>query len=137
MSNSKVENALKVIQNLDPATLELGKHVVDDDFYYIVQEYVTKDPSQGRHEAHKKYIDIQYVVEGEERIDVTAASFMTVDEPYSEEKDVVLFVEPKQASQVILRDGEYAIFYPKDSHKPGLSAGSPCKVKKIVGKVLL
>ncbi len=135
MLSRKIENAVDIIKNLDQAALGCGKYVVNDDFYYIVQEYETKDPSQGRHEAHKKYIDIQYVVKGEERIDVTAAAFMEVDEAYDDGKDVVFFKEPNHASQLILRDGEYAIFYPKDSHKPGLRNRDTTKVKKIVGKV--
>jgi YhcH/YjgK/YiaL family protein len=132
----RIKEAVELITNLDFDHLELGRHDVEEDFFYIVQEYETKPLEAGRHEAHKAYVDIQYVISGKERIDVTAAAGMEIDEPYDEEKDLVFFKEPKQAANVILTGGGYAILYPADSHKPGLQAdGQPVKVRKIVGKV--
>ena len=132
----KIAEALEVIEAIDYEKMELGKHVVNDDFYFLVQEYDSKDPAVARHEAHKNYVDIQYVVEGKEAIDIAPMMFMEVDEPYDADRDVVFFKEPKQATRFVLTDGGYAILYPEDSHKPGLRVGeTPVKMKKIVGKV--
>lgn len=132
----RIDAAVEKITGLDFDNLILGRHDVDEDFFYIVQEYETKPLEAGRHEAHKAYVDIQYVISGKERIDVTAAAGMEIDEPYDEEKDLVFFKEPEQAANIILTDGGYAILYPADSHKPGLRAGKEAvKVRKIVGKV--
>lgn len=132
----RIDAAVEMITGLDFDNLVLGRHDVDEDFFYIVQEYETKPLEAGRHEAHKAYVDIQYVISGKERIDVTAAAGMEIDEPYDEEKDLVFFKEPEQAANIILIDGGYAILYPADSHKPGLRAGKEAvKVRKIVGKV--
>ena len=132
----RIDAAVEMITGLDFDNLVLGRHDVDEDFFYIVQEYETKPLEAGRHEAHKAYVDIQYVISGKERIDVTAAAGMEIDEPYDEEKDLVFFKEPEQAANIILTDGGYAILYPADSHKPGLRAGKEAvKVRKIVGKV--
>ena len=59
---------LEVIEKIEFENTELGKYEVDEDFYYLVQKYESKDPAVARHEAHKKYVDIQYVVEGKVRI---------------------------------------------------------------------
>lgn len=131
----KIAEGLEVIQNVDFENTALGKYVVNDDFYYLVQEYEAKDPEVARHEAHKAYVDIQYVVEGKEAIDIAPAMFMDVEEAYDEARDVVFFKEPKQATRFVLTDGGYAILYPEDSHKPGVRVGEGSKVKKIVGKV--
>ena len=132
----KIDAALEVITNLDFDTQELGKHVVDEDFFYLVQEYETKPSEAGRHEAHKAYVDIQCVVQGKERIDLAPAAIMEVEDEYDGEKDIVFFKEPAQATRIVLTDGGYAILYPEDSHKPGLNAGdAPVAMKKIVGKV--
>ena len=131
----KIEEALKVIEAIEFEKMELGKHVVNDDFYFLVQEYDSKDPEVARHEAHKNYVDIQYVVEGKEAIDVAPAIFMQVDEAYDAGRDVVFFKEPNQATRFVLTDGSYAILYPEDSHKPGLRVEGSGTVKKIVGKV--
>jgi YhcH/YjgK/YiaL family protein len=131
----KIAEALEVIQAVEFEKTELGKHVVNDDFFYLVQEYESKDPAVARHEAHKAYVDIQYVVEGKEAIDIAPAMFMEVVEEYDANRDVVFFKEPKQATRFVLTDGGYAILYPEDSHKPGVRVDEPVQVKKIVGKV--
>ena len=131
----KIAEALEVIEKIEFENTELGKYEVDEDFYYLVQKYESKDPAVARHEAHKKYVDIQYVVEGKEAIDIAPAMFMEVEEEYDENRDVVFFKEPKQATRFVLTDGGYAILYPEDSHKPGVRVGEAATVKKIVGKV--
>ena len=133
--SERINSSLKMIQNLDFSKLTAGKYIVNDDFFYIVQEYETKSSEEGRHEGHKQYVDIQYMVQGAEYIEVTSAAFMTVDEPYDEERDVVFFKEPKRANKVLLTEGKCEIFYPRDSHKPGISVEKPTMIKKIIGKV--
>ena len=133
----RIEEAIKFISTLIHDNLRCGKYVVNDKFFYLVQEYQTKKPEEGRHEGHKKYVDVQYMVEGTECIEVTATAFMQVDEPYDPETDVVFFKEPKQAKSVVLTPGKYEVFYPRDSHKPGLIMGESQKVKKILGKILI
>jgi len=92
--STRLKKALKYIQALNPNTLTPGKYIVDNDFFYIVQEYHTKAPQEGRYEAHKKYVDIQYIVFGQERIDITAAAFLQVDQSYNEETDICFYKEP-------------------------------------------
>lgn len=133
--NEKINESIAVLEGLDKENLELGKYVVNEDFFYLVQEYETKDPEIARHEAHEKYVDIQYMIQGKEQIDIAPAEKMKVEEPYNADRDVVFFKEPEQATHVVLTDGGYAVLYPADSHKPGLRVGEPAKVRKIVGKV--
>lgn len=133
--NEKINESIAVLEGLDKENLELGKHVVNEDFFYLVQEYETKAPETARHEAHEKYVDIQYMIQGKEQIDIAPAEKMEVEEPYNADRDVVFFKEPEQATHVVLTDGGYAVLYPADSHKPGLRVGKPAKVRKIVGKV--
>ncbi|MCI7262941.1 MAG: YhcH/YjgK/YiaL family protein [Clostridium sp.] len=133
--NEKINESIAVLEGLDKENLELGKYVVNEDFFYLVQEYETKDPEIARHEAHEKYVDIQYMIQGKEQIDIAPAEKMEVEEPYNADRDVVFFKEPEQATHVVLTDGGYAVLYPADSHKPGLRVGKAAKVRKIVGKV--
>ena len=65
----KIVKALEIIEGLDWETVECGRYDVDDELYYMVQEYETKYPEQARYEAHKKYVDIQYIVKGIERME--------------------------------------------------------------------
>jgi len=133
--NEKIEYAISYIKNLDFESLEIGKYIVNDDFFYLVQEYHTKKSEDGRFEAHRNYIDIQFLAAGQERIEVTAAAFMKVEVPYNLQNDVVFFKEPRYAGYIDIKENKYAIFYPKDAHKPGVALDQTQSVKKIVGKV--
>lgn len=133
----KLEKALEIIENLDWETVECGTYTVDDDIFYMVQEYETKHPQEACYEAHEKYVDIQYIIKGEERMEFADATKLKVGEAYNAEKDVVFFEEPKVIDAFIVSAGDYRIFYPEDAHRPGLCVGEPSKVKKILAKVRL
>ena len=131
----KMERVLEIIEELDLETVECGKYVVDDDIYYMVQEYETKYPQEARYEAHQKYVDIQYIVKGVERMEFADTDKLKVAEAYNPEIDAVFLEDPKVIDACVVEAGDYRIFYPEDAHKPGLCVGEPAKVKKIVAKV--
>ena len=131
----RIETAVKFITSLNHDKLKCGRYDVDDDFFYLVQEYETKMPCDCKFEAHKKYVDIQYIVKGKECMEITASAFLKCEEPYNAQKDIVFFKEPKMAKRTFVTAGMYEIFFPKDAHKPGIAHGTPEKVLKIVGKV--
>ena len=132
----KLVRALEIIEELDWDTVECGKYVVDDDIFYMVQEYETKFPQQARYEAHRKYVDIQYIVKGVERMEFADAPKLKVEEAYNPETDVEFLQEPKVIDACIVEAGDYRIFYPEDAHRPGLCVdGTPSKVKKILAKI--
>ena len=134
----KLARALELIEDLDWETVECGRYDVDDELYYMVQEYETKYPDQARYEAHEKYVDIQYIVKGVERMEFAETSKLKVTEKYNPEKDVKFLAEPKVIDASIVEAGDYRIFYPEDAHRPGLCVNNtPGKVKKILAKVLI
>lgn len=131
----KLVRALEIIEGLNWDGITCGKYVVDDDIYYIVQEYETKYPQEARYEAHRKYVDIQYILKGTERMEFADVAKLEVDEAYNAEADAELFKDPKVIDACVVEAGDYRIFFPEDAHKPGLCVGEPSKVKKIVAKV--
>ena len=134
----KLARALEIIEDLDWETVACGRYDVDDELYYMVQEYETKYPEQARYEAHEKYVDIQYIVKGVERMEFAETSKLKVTEKYNPEKDVKFLEEPKVIDASIVEAGDYRIFYPEDAHRPGLCVNNtPAKVKKILAKILI
>ena len=134
----KLARALEIIEDLDWETVECGRYDVDDELYYMVQEYETKYSDQARYEAHEKYVDIQYIVKGVERMEFAETSKLKVTEKYNPEKDVKFLEEPKVIDASIVEAGDYRIFYPEDAHRPGLCVNNtPSKVKKILAKILI
>jgi biofilm protein TabA len=126
---------LAYLRNFDADTPE-GRHTLDgDDLFALVQRYHTGPATEKRFEAHREYIDIQYVVSGQERVLYVPVEGLQVDTPYRAGEDIELYADPAASSSLLLRPGEFAIFFPEDAHKPGCMAGSRAEVTKVVVKV--
>ncbi|MFN3667553.1 MAG: YhcH/YjgK/YiaL family protein, partial [Sediminibacterium sp.] len=83
-----IEKALLFLQHTDLNTLENGKHELEGDaLFAIVQEYDTKDPAQEKLESHKKYIDVQFVVSGTEKMGHALLKKQTPSRAYNPEDD--------------------------------------------------
>lgn len=136
----RVSAALNWLRRTDAAGLAEGRHELDSDrLFAVVQRYVTKPPEQARWEAHHRYLDVQYVVEGSERIGYAPlAGGLPVAVPYDAEKDIVFY--DARGDLFHVRAGQFAVFAPHDVHAPGLAAGdppAPGHVLKIVVKCRL
>jgi YhcH/YjgK/YiaL family protein len=104
--------------------------------FALEQSYHSKPRDQGKMESHISYIDIQVLLEGEEFIEVTEISTLTVKENLTPGKDVIFYQDTKITSPLRLSGhGATAIFYPRDGHMGGLAIGAPTLVRKIVIKV--
>ena len=134
--NDKFKKVFEFIEKTDFDKLPLGKTEIDGkDVFVNFMEYETKEPIKD-FEAHKLYADVQYIVSGNERIDYAEIDDGEISIPYNTEKDVLFFKEEK-FSPLKIKQGEFAIFYPQDAHRPSLSDDKICKVKKAVFKVKL
>ena len=63
--DEKIKTGLLFLQNNDLKSMQLGKHIINDDIYINIEQYFPKPIENCKFEAHKKYIDIQYIIEGE------------------------------------------------------------------------
>jgi len=126
--------AIEYLEKNDLNILSLGRHEIDSDrIYASVNEYETKDAEEIEWEAHKKYIDIQILLFGEEKIGYTHLDHLIVTKEYNSEKDIVFF--SGEGEYLTLKPGYFAIFFPHDAHRPGLISEQKIKVKKVVVKV--
>lgn len=130
----RVARAIEFLRTIDPALLERGRHEIDGDrLFAIVDDYVTLPAAECRWEAHRAYIDVQYIVEGVERMGVMNLSSAVEREPYDASRDVAFF-EPGE-DFVTVQAGMFTVFGPEDVHAPKAAAGAPGRVRKIVMKV--
>ena len=107
-----------------------------DGAFAIEQVYVTKPRGEGLFESHRKYIDVQVVIAGDEAMEVIDASRVTVRTPFAEDRDLILYHDAADASVLRLLAGDAAIFFPIDVHMPSLQLhGKPVVVRKTVVKV--
>lgn len=122
---------LRGIHDLPDGTVEID----EDRVFAIVQRYETMKTDVPQFECHHKYIDVQYIVSGEEIIGWTPAERITVLEAYDGDKDICFGAATGAWTQVYVQAGQMAVLYPEDGHAPRLAAGSPSRVMKIVVKV--
>lgn len=135
--NERIQIALDMLTTTDLKKMPLGRNDVNDWLYINVQEYDTKLVSECRFEAHRKYVDIQMMIDGIEAIETADIDKLQVTEEYNEEKDVMFLESKPEQMKSIIRDGSYVILYPQNAHMPCVAVGKPAKVRKLVAKVLI
>lgn len=130
------KKAFHFLRNHDLKTLSIGKHEIDGDkVFAMVQEYITKAEEDTNWESHEKYIDIQFIVEGQEIMGYTQVSNLEIKEDYRPEKDLIFYNPTNLGSNIKYMSGDYAIYFPEDAHRPGCALEKPSKVRKIVIKL--
>jgi len=134
--SGRIEKSLKYLQSTDLEKLEIGKHEIDGkNIFVVVSEYDAKDIEQGKWEAHRNYLDIQYVVSGKEKIGYASIDEMKMIGEYNQDKDV-LFLQG-EGDLLLVNEGAFALFAPQDAHMPGIKVNNGEHVKKIVVKILV
>ena len=129
------EKAFQFLKLSDLKNLPIGKQELDGkNLFVAISEYTTKNKSEARYEAHKKYIDFQYVIEGEELIGLTTFEMVEVTEPYNEEKDVE-FYSYDGGEYIKATPENLFVFFPNDVHRPSIKVEDNISVKKIVVKL--
>ena len=105
--------------------------------YAILQRYSTRLPESGKPEAHRQYVDIQYIVRGREELGWCPLNPERIEaSPYDIEKDIVFYEKLVPGSSVVLDEGTFAVLYPADVHRPcGSVDGKLAPVTKVVVKI--
>lgn len=134
-AEEKFKRAFAFLRRPDLGTLPEGWYELGEGVRASVQHYVTMAAHALSFETHERFFDVQYIVEGEEKIGVCGRNGLTVKERYEEGNDITFYEEPALSGSVLLRSGDYVVLSPRDAHKPRCVAGTPKAVKKIVVKV--
>ncbi len=115
----------------------VGTYQINQHVKVIVSEYETKLENEYGYEAHRKNIDIQYLLLGEERMACLPIERLKETKAYSEESDAAFYAADikLQPSYLSLLPGYFAIFFPQDGHMPQLCVDKSSKVKKVVVKI--
>lgn len=139
-TQERFKKAFEFLQDKDLHTLAEGTYQIDGKRVYASVMLKETQPLEMRSpEAHNKYIDIQCVIEGIEKIGfIKRSEHFSIAQNRLEEKDLLLFEkEIDDESFVILKNGDYAVFFPEDIHRPLCEHGKAGTVKKVVVKILV
>lgn len=126
--------AFEFLATTDLAALAPGRHDIDGDRLYVSIDHKDGRGEDGaRLEAHRRYIDIQYTIDGDELIGwMPIARTTGPDGEFNEAKDVGFFAD-RPTTWVAVPPGSFAIFFPHDAHAPLAGLGP---LKKAIVKVL-
>lgn len=133
--NERIAKGFDYLRQTDLANLAVGKHEIEgESLFAIVQEYTTKVLDDCVLEGHKRYIDIQYIVLGEEFMGISNQTDLPIIEE-NESLDYTFY--DGDVSFVLVQKGMFAVFFPGDLHQTCIQTHAMADVKKVVIKVLV
>jgi len=127
--------AFEYIRDTDLLALAPGRYpVVGEQLFVIAESVPGRTRAEAQLECHRKYIDIQLVLEGVDEMGWKAlADCVEPVSDYSAEKDIRFFRDAP-ASWIATPPGAFCIFFPEDAHAPLVSTG---QIRKVIFKVAL
>jgi biofilm protein TabA len=128
------DKAFAFLRDSDLLNMKPGKYVIDgDNVYATITEGPEKEFDQSAWESHRKYIDLQYVIKGKEKIGVAPVSTATVIKPYNDKTDGANYTA--DGTFYIAEPGTFLLFFPGDAHRPNIKVDGFDVVRKVVVKV--
>ncbi|GIP56302.1 YhcH/YjgK/YiaL family protein [Paenibacillus sp. FSL W8-0186] len=128
--------AIEAIQSIVSDPPSPGRvEIRGDEMYASVMELEAKPFTEQVAEKHETYIDVHYLIEGEEMIGWSPAE--GGEQPvqaYDEEGDYALYQPSDEEVKLAMKPGMFAVFFPHDIHRPGM-AEQPAAIRKLVVKI--
>ena len=125
--------AFEFIRSTDLRALKPGRYpITGDDLLVIVESVSGRNREQASLECHRRYIDIQFVLEGIDEMGWKSLSECHEPmEKYNEEKDIQFFRDTP-ASWIATPPDAFCIFFPEDVHAPLVATGN---IRKAIFKI--
>lgn len=125
---------LLLLREKDFSSMADGRYPLDGErMFLILERYTTKAVEDTRIEAHRDYIDIQYLLSGEECIGVGDVDHMQRVVEAHPEKDIWFF--EGETVPLPVGKGRFLLLFPHDAHRPGICTGAPQPIRKAVVKI--
>lgn len=136
-SSENMEIAVKYLMEEDVLSLEKKKHVIKEEEIFLVYHEGMQIPlTEGRYEAHEKYVDIHITLEGINFIRTAEKKNLKNATVYDEDGDFILGdYDGKHYTDSYLGRGFFGIYFPEDAHLANTTPGEAHKVERFVMKV--
>lgn len=127
------KKAFQYLTKNDFARFPAGKYEIEQDkLFALVNINFSKGIDESFAESHKKYIDIQLVISGKERMGYGFFNNFS-HESYDPEKD--LQKHTGKLNFIDVEKNQFVIFFPGDVHMPGLIIDKSEEIRKVVLKI--
>lgn len=124
--------AMKYLYEHRDGQMEADRVELSGDVYIMRNAYATKEETECGFEAHRDFIDVQYMASGSECISWAPKESLT-EKAYLEQKD--FYQLEGDGTKIELKAGQFMIFFPDDGHMPGVKCGESAPVIKLVAKI--
>lgn len=112
-----------------------GRHELDNDILYMVVETTLNGPDEERDwEAHARYIDLQYVADGGQRLYWTNSDTLKIKQDCLENEDYILY-QAHEGTPLDLHVGDFVILWPQDKHRPGCVTEEYLSARMLIFKI--
>ncbi len=129
--NERFEKAFEILKGLDASASE--KITLEDGVFWInIAEFEEIAPGEKQAEAHKDFLDLHFIIEGEEKFGYADIERLTETKEYDKENDYLLL--SGDVDVLTLKKGDFCIVFPEDAHIPVLGKGDE-KLKKAIVKI--
>lgn len=131
-----VQRAIKYLKENDFVNMQPGVYELEGKKMYAqVFDAETGPASEKRPEVHEKYLDVQFLASGRERLGFTPdTGNYKVDERF-DERDLIFYKSVDNEGYITSTPGCFCVFFPTDVHRPAVEDGVPMTVRKVVVKV--
>ena len=130
-----LKKAFQYLKTVTPDNLPGSRFEIDGNHIFAFSSsYETLPASERKIEAHRNYLDIQYVVTGEEAMGYIPIHGLDEEAPY---KPDVVFFNTNQDVLIPAPAGTFMIFFPQDAHRPGCTWNVPSPITKVVVKIAM
>lgn len=141
ITDKNFQTAFDYLSNIQNESFDIKdgeciKEMINDEMFVLKQAYITKNREDCFFESHKKYIDIQYMLKGEEIMDVCNLEDLEILKDYDDKTDFIKYKgKEKNISSLLIKENELAIFYPQDAHQPCIKTNQNKLIYKAVIKI--
>lgn len=129
-----LQTAIEYLKQNDFTTMEPGVYEIQGkDIYAQVCDIITAPIVDKKPESHMNYIDVQFLVSGEELLGFTPDTGKYIEA--ERHNDLILYEDVENEFFIHATPGCYSIFFPCDIHRPGVMVDKPMSIRKVIVKV--
>lgn len=131
-----IQTAIEFIKTHDFVNMQTGVYEIQGkDIYAQVMDAETGLVEEKRPEVHEKYVDVQFLASGREKLGFTPDTGNYEVDERIEERDLIFYKKVENEGFIEATPGCYNIFFPADVHRPAVASGEPMTIRKVVVKV--
>jgi len=131
-----IQTAIAYLKNNDFLKMDTGIYKIDGDKIYAqVFDATTGSLDEKRPEVHEKFIDVQFLANGEEKIGFLPDTGKFEIDERIDERDLIFYKKVENESFIYATPGCYSVFFPNDIHRPAVMVNQPLTIRKVVIKI--